>query len=90
MDGEIILDRGDSNIMKLDENEQAMMDEIQLDFPRPQTMSRSRPPPGARAPPPPSYQEDIDDFSNTLKQNPPPPPQQEHPIDYGYNEPQEE
>ena len=90
MDGEIILDRGDSNIMKLDENEQAMMDEIQLDFPRPQTMSRSRPRPGARAPPPPSYQEDIDDFANPMKQNAPPPPQQEDPIDYGENEPEEE
>ena len=33
MDGEIILDRGDSNVIKLDENEQALLDEIQLDFP---------------------------------------------------------
>jgi hypothetical protein len=89
MDGEIILDRGESNIMKLDADEQAMMDEIQLNFPKPQTMSRGRP--GARAPPPPSYQqEDISDFANPMKQNVPPPPQHEDPIDYGEAEPEEE
>ena len=32
MHGEIILDRGDTSVMKLNDNEQAMMDEIQLDF----------------------------------------------------------
>ena len=35
MDGEIVLDRGNDSVMKLDEREQAMMDEIQLDFGRP-------------------------------------------------------
>ena len=30
MDEEIILDRGDTEILKLDENEQALMDEIQI------------------------------------------------------------
>ena len=89
MDGEIILDRGESNAMKLDDNEQAMMDEIQLDFPKPQTMHRARPPPGAR-PPQPSYQEeDIGDFANPMKQSAPPPPQQEDPIDYGEEEEEE-
>ena len=92
MDGEIILDRGDSNVMKLDENEQAMLDEIQLDFPRPQTMSRGRAPtrqPGGPPPPyrkPQMYQEDIDEFANPMKQGAPPPPQQEEPIDYGEEE----
>ena len=85
MDGEIILDRGESNVMKLDEHEQAMMDEIQLNFPKPQTMSRGRPSPAA--PPQPSYQEDINDFANPMKQSAPPPPQQEDPIDYGEEEP---
>ena len=93
MDGEIILDRGDSNIMKLDENEQAMLDEIQLNFPKPQTMSRGRPPGG----PPPvfkqpqrqMYQEDINEFANPMKQSAPPPPQQEEPIDYGEEEEEE-
>lgn len=86
MDGEIILDRGESNVMKLDEHEQAMMDEIQLDFPKPQTMTRGRPPPGRAAPPPPSYQEDINEFANPMKQSAPPPPKQEDPIDYGEDE----
>lgn len=94
MDGEIILDRGDSNIMKLDENEQAMMDEIQLDYPKPQTMSRGRGgpirPPGGppifRQPQRPMYQEDINEFANPMKQSAPPPPRQEEPIDYGEGE----
>ena len=88
MDSEIILDRGESNVMKLDENEQAVMDEIQLDFPRPQTMSRGRspggPPPTHRKPQ--MYQEDINEFANPMKQSAPPPPQQEDPIDYGEDE----
>ena len=98
MDGEIILDRGDSNVMKLDENEQAMLDEIQLDFPRPQTMSRGRAPVAAapRPPGPPGgpqvfrrpvmFQEDINEFANPMKQSAPPPPRQEDPIDYGEEE----
>ena len=95
MDGEIILDRGDSNVMKLDENEQAMLDEIQLDFPRPQTMSRGRPPvrpPGGQPVfrQPAMYQEDINEFANPMKQSAPPPPRQEDPIDYGEGEEEEE
>lgn len=86
MDGEIVLDRGDTHVMKLDEHEQAMMDEIQLSFPKPQTMSRGRAPPPGRPPPPTEYQEDISDFANPMKQNAPPPPQQEDPIDYGEEE----
>lgn len=90
MDGEIILDRGESNVMKLDENEQAMFDEIQLDFPKPQTMSRGKPKPPVhvqyRQAPKVVYQEDINDFANPLKQSAPPPPKQEDPIDYGEDE----
>ena len=49
MDEEIILDRGDTEILKLDENEQALMDEIQIappsrPRPRPRPMVSSRPP----------------------------------------------
>lgn len=97
MDGEIVIDRGESaNIMKLDENEQAMFDEIQVNYaPKPQTMSRARsPPPQAQyhapRPPPPQrvhyQQEDINDFANPMKQSAPPPPQQEEPVDYGEEE----
>jgi hypothetical protein len=41
MDGEIILDRRDTNVMKLDDNEQALMNEIEIEVPRP----RQRPQP---------------------------------------------
>lgn len=100
MDGEIVIDRGETaNVMKLDENEQAMFDEIQVNYaPRPQTMSRARSPPAQayhRPPPPPPQrvhyqQEDINDFANPMKQSAPPPPQQEEPLDYGEDELEEE
>lgn len=91
MDGEILIDRGETaNVMKLDENEQAMFDEIRVNYaPRPQVMSRARP---TAAPPPQRthyQQEDINDFANPMKQSAPPPPQQEDPVDYG-EEDQEE
>lgn len=76
MDSEIILDRGESHVMKLDEAEQAMLNEIQLESPAPQTMSRGRPPirPPGGSPPyrkPQMYQEDISEFANPMKQNAP-------------------
>ena len=86
MDGEIVLDRGSDSVMKLDEKEQAMMDEIQLDFGRPRThtsapsiqrMHRSD------APPVDMFQEDVDAFANPSKQAAPPPPQVDEPIDHG-------
>jgi|UniRef100_A0A6C0CNU9 hypothetical protein len=86
MDGEIVIERNDGNVMKLDDNEQAILDEISLDFakpPRPQMMNRSRlspePQPTKRV----AFQEDIDSFANPTKTNAPPPPQNEPPIDYG-------
>ena len=76
--------------MKLDDKEQAMMDEIQLDFSKPRTHA----PPTAqrmfRQPPPEAanFQEDVDAFANSTKQSAPPPPQMEDPIDHGeYSEP---
>jgi len=80
MDEEIILDRGDTEILKLDENEQALMDEIQIappsrPKPRPRPMVSSRPPPVNR-------QEEIDAFANPTKQSAPPKPPAEE-IDYG-------
>jgi len=80
MDGEIILNRGDTNVMKLDDNEQAIMDEIQISVQKPQPVKR----PQARPQPPPQqFQEDIDLFANPNKQAPPPVPQPEIPVDYG-------
>jgi hypothetical protein len=88
MDGEIVLDRGGDSVMKLDDNEQAIMDEIQLDFggrsnsfvpPVAQRM-RSR---GHEAPSVPSFQEDVDAFANPTKQSAPPAPQMDEPVDHG-------
>lgn len=87
MDGEIVLDRGSDSVMKLDEKEQAMMDEIQLDFGRPRAQMTSAPTiqrmHRSDAPPADMFQEDVDAFANPSKQAAPPPPQMEDPIDHG-------
>src|SRR5210317_2272475 len=89
MDGEIILDRRDTNVMKLDDNEQALMNEIEIEVPRP----RQRPQPVKKqvsqmktqftAPQPQVFQEDIDSFANPNKQTQPSAPPPEAPVDYG-------
>jgi len=86
MDGEIILNRGDTNVMKLDDNEQALMNEIEIEVPRPQTIRRQMPKPMKTQFTPPQaqvFQEDIDSFANPNKQNPPSAPPPEDPVDYG-------
>tara|TARA_B110000971_G_scaffold116336_1_gene119250 strand:+ start:2037 stop:3191 length:1155 start_codon:yes stop_codon:yes gene_type:complete len=87
MDGEIVLDRGGVSVMKLNHSEQAMMDEIQLDFTKPRA---SRPPAvqrmqghREREPPQMEFQEDVDAFANPVKQNAPAPPRMEDPVDHG-------
>src|SRR6056300_636479 len=80
MDEEIILERSDAEILKLDENEQALMDEIHIappsrPKPRPRPMHASRPPPV-------QHQEEIDAFANPNKQSAPVRPPAEE-IDYG-------
>src|SRR6056300_1047492 len=88
MDEEIILEGGDAEILKLDENEQALMDEIHIappsrPKPRPRPMHASRPPPV-------QHQEEIDAFANPNKQSAPVRPPAEE-IDYGeYDDFQEE
>ena len=92
MDGEITLDRSRGNVLKLDDNEQALMDEIEIEVPRPRT---SLPKPTVYKPvtrPPPmenSMQEDIDAFANPTKQSAPP-QYQEYPVDYGEYDQEEE
>jgi|SRR6056300_444630 len=81
MDEEIILDRGDTEILKLDENEQALMDEIQI-APPSRPRPRPRPAHAAAAPPPMPRQEEIDAFMNPNKQTAPSKPPAEE-IDYG-------
>ena len=86
MDGEIILNRNHTNVMKLDDNEQALMNEIEIEIPRPQPVKKQMPktmktqftPPQTQ-----TFQEDIDSFANPNKRNPPSIPPQEDPVDYG-------
>jgi hypothetical protein len=85
MDGEIVLNRSHGNIMKLDDNEQAIMDEIEIEVPRPRS-ARSIPRPTVYKPAPrqpmqADIQEDIDAFANPTKQAAPP-PYQDEPIEY--------
>jgi len=84
MDGEIVLDRSHGHVMKLDDDEQALMDEIEIEAPRPRS-AKLVPKPSVYRPPQraaPEVQEDIDAFANPTKQSAPPPPQDE-PVDYG-------
>ena len=84
MDGEITLNRSVGNVMKLDDSEQALMDEIEIEVPRPRSARRVPKPTVYRPPPPsqPTMQEDIDAFANPTKQSAPP-QHQEDPVDYG-------
>ena len=43
MDEEIVLDRGSTHVMKLDADEQALMDEIEISIPRSQPVKRNNP-----------------------------------------------
>ena len=86
MDEEIVLDRGQTTVMKLDADEQALMDEIQIYAPRAKTVHRptrpmQRPVQSSQA------QEAMDAFVNPNKQSAPAQPQQEEEIDYGEDEP---
>ena len=75
MDGEIVLDRGETTVMKLDDGEQRLMDEIQISVPQPRRVPRPKPTPYARPRPSPAMerQEEIDAFVNPNKQSAPPP-----------------
>ena len=85
MDEEIVIDRGTTNVMKLDADEQALMDEIEISTTRPQPVRR----PVANRPPPPQaqQQESMDAFVNPNKQSAPAQPQMDEEIDYGEDEP---
>jgi hypothetical protein len=84
MDEEIVLDRGNTTVMKLDADEQALMDEIQISVPRPKPVPR--PTPQMHRPQPQQHQEAMDAFVNPNKQSAPQQPtQQEEEVDYGEN-----
>ena len=81
MDEEIVIDRGNTTVMKLDADEQALMDEIEISAPRPQPVQRpSRPMHRSQRVP---QQEAMDAFVNPDKQAMPSQPVQEDEIDYG-------
>jgi hypothetical protein len=85
MDEEIVLDRGSTTVMKLDADEQALMDEIQISVPRRKHVPR--PMKTAFRPPSPSqHQEAMDAFVNPNKQSEPAQPQQNEEIDYSVDE----
>src|SRR6056300_92597 len=85
MDEEIVLDRGNTNIMKLDADEQAIMDEIEISAPQPLRVPRpTRPAPNP--PPMTQQQESMDAFVNPNKQSAPVQYQQDEEIDYGEDE----
>ena len=86
MDGEIILNRSSTHVMKLDDNEQALMNEIEIDIPRPQPVKKQMPRPMKTQFTPPqtqTFQEDIASFANPNKQNHQSAPPPEEPLDYG-------
>tara|TARA_B110000503_G_scaffold141754_1_gene236241 strand:- start:3323 stop:4432 length:1110 start_codon:yes stop_codon:yes gene_type:complete len=85
MDEEIVLDRGTTNIMKLDADEQALMDEIHISVPRHKPVPRPSQPMRQSAPQ--QRQEAMDAFVNPNKQSTPAQPQQDEEIDYGEDEP---
>lgn len=66
MDGEIVLNRDNTNIMKLDDNEQAMLDEIEIEIPNKRVAPQYSRRPIQRH----EVQEDIDSFANPNKHTP--------------------
>mgnify|MGYP005994111171 CR=1 FL=1 len=86
MDEEIVLDRGQTTVMKLDADEQALMDEIQISAPRPKPVPRPNRP---MQRPQQSFQqqEAMDAFVNPNKQSAPAQAQPDEEIDYGEDEP---
>jgi hypothetical protein len=86
MDEEIVLDRGNATVMKLDADEQALMDEIHITAPKMQMPRRPAPGPSRRPQPKAAQQEEIDAFANPNKQAPPPKHESEE-VDYGEDEP---
>ena len=81
MDEEIVIDRGNSTVMKLDADEQALMDEIQISVPRSHPVQRPARP--SARPTNAIPQETMDAFVNPNKQTAPRQPTEEEEIDYG-------
>ena len=82
MDEEIVIDRGNTSVMKLDADEQAIMDEIEISAPRPQRVPRPTRP-NYNAPPMAQQQESMDAFVNPTKQTNQNASAPDEEIDYG-------
>jgi len=88
MDEEIVLDRGSTHVMKLDADEQALMDEIEISIPRSQPVKRNNPESYKQRPQQQQqHQEAMDAFVNPNKQSAPAQPRMDEEIDYGDDEP---
>jgi hypothetical protein len=84
MDDDIILERGRTTVMKLDADEQALMDEIEISVPRPKPVPRPQKSAFGQRPPPMQRQEAMDAFVNPTKQSVPTMgPARDEEIDYG-------
>jgi|TARA_B110000240_G_scaffold196578_1_gene249112 hypothetical protein len=86
MDNEIVLDRGNTNVIKLDADEQALMDEIEIYTSQPKPVRRpvqSRPESHTQ----PQHHEAMDAFVNPHKQSTPTQVHDDEEIDYGEDEP---
>ena len=82
MDEEIVIDRGNTSVMKLDADEQAIMDEIEISTHRPQRVPRPTIP--TYNPPPMAHQqESMDAFVNPNKQTIQNASAPDEEIDYG-------
>ena len=87
MDEEIVIDRGNTTIMKLDADEQALMDEIEISTTRHQPVRRPVPHRQQMHSPHTQHQESMDAFVNPNKQSAPVQDQADEEIDYGEDEP---
>ena len=88
MDEEIVISRGGTTVMKLDADEQALMEEIEISVPRPQPVRRPIDPKRQKPQPQPQqHQEAMDAFVNPNKQTAPVRTQPDEEIDYGEDEP---
>ena len=89
--GDIILERGENpNVMKLDQDEEALMNELEIDTEPPMPVKRPQAPVVKRRPQVPRHNpfpetEDVNAFTNPSKMQPPqkPPPEI---VDYGEDE----
>ena len=80
---DIVLERSSVNVMKLNADEQALMDEIEIAPPEPKRAKAPRRPQVVNRPPPEPSDADLEAFMNPNKQTARRPPPQAEPEDFG-------